>query len=121
MIFVGVALEAGRQVETVVQRRVVLQRAVIEEIADEQVVLVVDGVIDAQQHVVVVGVAGYVEILEREPDALLESVYGVDVGEDDRVVIRRLAPPLPLVVAEEEGAILDERAAQGKAKLVLAQ
>ncbi len=61
-------LKAGGKVEAVVQRRVVQQSTVVEEVPDEHIVSVADGVVEANGNVVGIGLASEVEILEREPD-----------------------------------------------------
>ena len=121
MVLAGIILETRGQIEAVIERGVVFQRAVVEEVADKQGVLVVDGVVEPQQQIVIVGVAGDVQVLQRESDARLELVNGRDVLENNGVIVRRLAAALALIVAEQEGAVLDERAAESETVLVLSQ
>ena len=117
-----VVLESGRQVEPVVQRRKIGRALVVEEIAYEQRLPLAEGVVDPEQHIVVVDRPGDLKILSRQAEDVHFHVIDVgDVCQHGRVVERRLDVPLSLVVPEEKSLILLNRPAQGRAKLILAQ
>src|SRR6266849_2580074 len=121
MVFIRVVLESRGQVEAVIQGRIILEVAVVEEVAHEQVILVIDRVVQAQQYIVIVGVACDIEVLKRKTDPRLELIDRIDFVQDDRVVIWRLTAALALVIAKEKSPVLDNRATEGEAELVLAQ
>src|SRR5882762_1400109 len=120
-VSIVVVLETGRHSEAIVQRRVIDQVPVIVEVAHVHIVRLVDGMIQPQQHIVVVGIAGHVQVVDGEIEPPFEVLDRSDVVEDDRIVIRRLAPALTFVVGEEEGPALHDGSTQSKAELVLAE
>jgi len=83
VIFTRTALKAGGKVEAVVQRRVVQQSTVVEEVADEDIVSVADCVVEANGNVIRIGLASEVEILKGKTYVRFEGIDGVDVVEDD--------------------------------------
>ena len=70
---------------------------------------------------VVVVVEHLIGRLRPQPQRDADGVDRVEVVEDDLRVAVRLLAQLPLVVAEEEGPIGGDRAAEGPAELVLVQ
>src|SRR5260370_2737974 len=95
--------------------------SVVEEVANKQIVLLVEGMVEAEQHIVVVCVADDVQVLEREPYPGLESVDVVNTIQNDRVVVRRLAAALAFIVTKQESPVFHDRAAQREAVLILLQ
>ena len=121
VVFIRVVLKARWKVEPIVQWRVILERAVVEKVANEQIVVVIESMVQPCHDIVIIGGAGDVEVFEREPNRGLELIDRRDIVQDDRIVIRRLAAALAFVVAEEERSVLDQGTAEGEAKLILPQ
>src|SRR5205807_5465927 len=61
-----VVFEAGRQIKAVIQRRYIGQSPVIKEVAQETILAVAEGVVQLEQEVIVIAVAGGVEPLHRQ-------------------------------------------------------
>ena len=77
--------------------------------------------VQLQQEIIVIAVARHVQLLGGQSKILLELVDGCQIVQDHRIVIRVLAPPLPLIVAKEKSPVLDNRAPERETKLVLTQ
>src|SRR5260370_4821143 len=123
LIAVEVVLESGRQVEAVVQWRLVQQSSIVDEIADEHAFLLAEAVIQPQETVVCVICAkntaqGW---FLRQAINSLDFVDEFNVLEDGRIVERRFTAALEFKVAEDKGLVLLDRATDGRTKLVLAQ
>src|SRR5204863_8213578 len=88
-----------------------------------------EGMIDLDQKVVIVGGAVHIKILcgqrtgcaasKRIEVAAFELVDQIDVGKYRRVIKRRLAAALPLVVAKEKRLVSPDRPAESEPELVL--
>src|SRR6267142_129003 len=100
LITIEIVLERRRQVESVIERRLVQQAAIIDEIADEKVLVCSDTPIKADKTVVgVIRAQDAAEIrLDRKVEGSLEIIDGRDVGEDGGIIKRRFAAALRLVV-----------------------
>ena len=84
-----VVLECGRQIETVVQRRLVGQAIVIDEIAQVQSVLLVEVLIQPDEPVIRVAVAQHKQIFRRQvKDVRFHRVDGGDVVQHCGIVGR---------------------------------
>ena len=111
MILVVVVLKTRGQIETIIERGIVLEVTAVEEVPDEQVVLLIDGVVHTREYVVIIRVPRDIQPVHGNSDPALERLDGINIVQDDRVVIRRLTAALAFVVAEEEGFVLDDRPA----------
>src|SRR5260370_13914581 len=93
--------------------------SVVEEVANKQIVLLVEGMVEAEHHIAVVCVADDVQVLEREHYPGLESVDVVNTIQNDLVVVRRLAAALAFIVTEQESPAIHVRAYQHATVLIL--
>ena len=127
-----VVFESRGQVEPVVQRGLIQQRTVIDEIAHHQNLVIGKVFVQPRKGVVVVGGSQHIQsrrLPRQAVDFLLDKVDGArrrvhgisNVGQNDRIVERRLAAPLTLVVGEHESLVFLQRSADGHAKLILSQ
>src|SRR5437870_7686010 len=82
---------------------------------------IIERVVQLEQEVIVIAVAGDVELLSGQSKIGLKLVDGRQVAQDHRVVKRVLTPPLPLIVAEEKCVVFLDGTAQGESKLILSQ
>ncbi len=123
LIAIEVVLESGRQVEAVIQRRLVQQPSVIDEIPDEHCFLLAEAVVQPQEAVVgVIGAKNTAQGWFRRQ--AIDSLYFIDefdVLENSGIVERRFTAALEFNVAENEGLVLLDRTADRRAELVLAQ
>src|ERR1700687_2610167 len=123
LIAVKIVLERGRQIEAVVQRGLVEQAALVDEIADEEIFAVAEAMIDAGESVVgVVGAQDTAEVwFRRETIDGFHFIDCLNVREHGRIVKRRLASALCFVICIDKGLILLQRTADRGAELILAQ
>src|SRR5881394_743359 len=77
--------------------------------------------VQLDQEVIVIALPVYVQPLGRQSEIGLELIDQSEIVENDGVVIRVFVAALAFIIAEEEGAVFPDRAAQGEAKLVLLQ
>src|SRR5882762_1541 len=123
LITIEIVLERGRQVEPVIERRLIQQTAIIDEIAYKKILVCSDTTIKADKTVVgVIRAEDAAEIrLDRQVEGSLEIVDGRNVGENGGIVEWRFAAALRLVVCVQEGLILLNRPAHRRAELVLSE
>ena len=77
--------------------------------------------VELEQEVVVIDAAGHAKVLGWQSENIcLHLVNGVDIGQDRRIVERRLSVALSFVVDKEERAIPYNRPSQRSPELVLA-
>src|SRR6266436_6215626 len=100
LITIEIVLERRRQVESVIEWRLVQQAAIIDEIAHKKILVCSDTAIEADKTVVgVIRAQNAAEIrLDRKVERSLEIVDGRDVVEDGRIVKGRFAATLRFVV-----------------------
>src|SRR5882762_9187367 len=93
LIAVEIVFERGRQVESVIERRLVQQAAIIDKIADEKVLVCSDTTVKADKTVGgIIRAQDAAEIrLDRKVERSLEIVDGRDVAEDGGIIKRRFA------------------------------
>src|SRR5947207_11508402 len=103
--------------------RLIQQPAVVNEITDKQLLIEAESMVQAQKAIVgVICTQDATKVgLGRKIEISLESVDGIDVVEHGRVVKRRFAPPLQLVICVQESLVFLNRPANRSAKLVLPQ
>src|SRR5205823_14498104 len=83
-------LKTRGQIETIIERGIVLEVTAVEEVPDEQVVLLIDGVVHTREYVVIIRVPRDIQPVHGNSDPALERLDGINIVQDDRVVIRRL-------------------------------
>src|SRR5215831_3682316 len=77
--------------------------------------------VQLDQEVIVIALPVYVQLLGRQSEIGLELIDQIEIVENDGVVIRVFVAALSFIIAEEEGAVFPDRAAQGETELVLLQ
>src|SRR5258708_32942977 len=117
LIAIEVFLESGRQVEAVVQRRLVQQPSIVDEIAHKHGLAWAEVVVESQKSIVgVICSENTAQAWFRRQ--AIDGFHFIDefnVLEDRRIVERRFAPALDFIVAEDEGLVFLDRTSDRRA------
>ena len=123
LIAIEVVLESGGQVEAVVQRRLVEQPSIANEIADEHCFLLVEAAVQPQEAVVIVVCAQNTtqgRFLRQTIDGF-HLINEFDVLEHSGIVERRFTAALEFKVAENKSLVFLNRTPNCRAELILPQ
>src|SRR6476646_3419527 len=123
LVAIKVFLEGRRKIKAIVQRRLVKQSAIIDEVTDENGFIVTEAMVQAEKAVIrIIGTENTAKVrLRRKSVDRFDFIDGVYICQHGGIVKGRLTAPLYFVIAKNKGLVLPNGPTDGRTELVLAQ